>query len=70
MKYLKSFNESFFDEIGMSYPEYLKAHVEDDEDDAFEKGMEAKENDCDVEENPYEEEDPCHNAWKEGFNFK
>lgn len=69
MKYLKSFNESFFDEIGMNFPEYLIARPEDDEDEAFEKGREAKENDCDREENPYETEDPCHDAWNEGFDF-
>ena len=69
MKHLKTFKESMeVDETGnLSYPEYLAARPEDDENDAFDKGQEAKHNDCFIEENPYDQEDPLWDAWRDGF---
>lgn len=69
MKYLKSFNEAMeVDPSGnLIIPDYLCAYDEDDENDAFDKGMQSKENDCDIDENPYSEDDPLYYAWRDGF---
>ena len=71
MKHIKSFNEAMFaDESGnIHLPEYLIDDANDDEDDSYEKGKESKENDCDIEENPYED-DSLRDAWDAGFNSK
>jgi hypothetical protein len=70
MKHLKTFKEALeVDFLGkLQMPDYLTCGAEDDEDYAFDKGREAKENDCDIEENPYEEGDPLRFAWEDGFN--
>ena len=69
MKYLKTFNESMFvDELGKLYlPDYLVDDPNDTEDDAYEKGCEAKYNFCDIDENPYQDKH-LSDAWEEGFN--
>lgn len=70
MKHLKTFKEAMeVDATGnLSFPEYLTARPEDDENDAFEKGREAKSEDCDIEENPYDKEDPLHDCWNDGWS--
>ena len=70
MKHIKRFNEAMsVDFMGnIEMPDYLTSYEEDDENDAFEKGREAKSNDCDIEENPYDEGDPLRMAWEDGFN--
>jgi hypothetical protein len=69
MKHLKTFNEAMFvDELGsLQLPDYLMDDPNDTEDDAYEKGKEAKYNDCDIDENPYSDE-YLKGTWKDGFN--
>jgi hypothetical protein len=54
----------------LQLPYYLTATDSDTEDDAYDKGIAARDNDCDIEENPYSEEnDPMlFDAWNTGFN--
>jgi hypothetical protein len=69
MKHLKTFNEAMFvDELGsLQLPDYLMDDPNDTEDDAYEKGKEAKYRDCDKNDNPYSDE-YLKGAWKDGFN--
>ena len=69
MKHLKTFNEAMFvDELGSLYlPDYLTDDPNDTEDDAYEKGKESKDNDCDISETPYQDE-YLRSAWNDGFN--
>jgi hypothetical protein len=51
-------------------PYYITSNDSDDEDDAYDKGIAAAANDCDIEENPYNmDNDPMlYDAWNDGFN--
>lgn len=73
MKYIKlfeKFNESIY--IGtdgsLNYPDYLISDMDDDINIAYEKGIEAKDNDCDIDENPYIDVHPdLKQAWEDGY---
>lgn len=72
MKYIlpfKKFNENMIvDPAGnLEYPDCIAAYDEDDENSAYEKGIEASDKGYDLEDCPFYEEELKH-AWIEGFN--
>lgn len=69
----KKFNEAMQVDIfgNIDSPDCLSAHADDDINDAYDKGIEAKSNDYDLDENPYVGvEEELFYAWVDGWNSK
>ena len=70
MKHLKKFNEAFVSDSGLEdfeIPSCLTDDPDDDPDEAYEKGREARSKGYGKDENPYDVPD-LMDAWDEGFD--
>lgn len=72
MKYLKTFENFNINDDGTllaELPWCLTDDLDDEMDDAYDKGVESFHKNYDIDENPYTEE-PLKTAWEDGYNRK
>ncbi len=71
LKHIKLFEEFSIDIFGnLNIPDCIEANINDDENDAYDKGKESKIKEYSIEDNPYSDDElELKIAWNTGFNY-